>query len=115
MEDLTSISDKLLELEGFAAAGLLNDQGVCLHVIGPERRKLEASAAHCATLWRAKRELLAAMRLGEKVDDVLLLIDGYCQILRPWRGEPALFLYVLFARSGNNPAMLRLALASVFQ
>lgn len=114
MKDLTNLTDKLLNLEGFAAAGLLNDRGVCLHAIGTQQRKIEASAIQCATLWRAKQEVLAAMRLSDKVEDVLLLINGYCQILRPWNNDHTLFLYVLFERSSNNPAMLRRALASLF-
>ena len=62
---------------------------------------------------RAKRKTMSNLSLKDTLEDLLITLGKQYHLIRPLRGRPTLFFYVVLDRPRANLAMARIALADV--
>ena len=105
--------EHLRELDGCTAACLLDtESGVVLGAQGEGNVDLQIAAAGYAELYRREVATLAALKLDDHLEDVLITLDGQYHILRSIAVRPSLCIYVIIDRLAGNLGMARFALAA---
>ena len=74
---------------------------------------LEVAAAGNTEVVRAKRKTMAALKLNDTVEDILITLKTAYHLIRPLSSNDALFIYLVLDKSRGNLAMARHVLASV--
>lgn len=101
-------------LEGFVGACLADSESeAVLGQLGGEATgfDLGVAAVGNAAVVRSKRRAMAALRLDDEIEDILVTLGGQYHLIRPLRSRPGLFLYLALERSRSNLALARLGLA----
>jgi CheY-like chemotaxis protein len=103
----------LRSLEGFVGACLADSESeAVLGQLGGEAEGLDLGVAVVgnAAVVRATRRAIAALRLDDEIEDILITLGGQYQLIRPLRSRPGLFLYLALERRCSNLALARLSL-----
>lgn len=99
--------DALNEIDGVIAAALVDSSsGLALATIGAGL-DLELAAAGNTEVIRAKRKVANALKLNDKIEDVLITLGKQYHLLRPLDRNDELFLYLVLDRQKSNLAMAR--------
>jgi len=105
---------KLNSLDGFVGATLVDaDSGMLLGQEGGGGLNLEVAAAGNTEVVRAKRKTMGNLALREQIEDMLITLGKQYHVIRPLRGRPTLFFYVVLDRTRANLAMARITLADI--
>lgn len=105
---------KLNQVDGFVGAAVVDSEsGMLLGSEGGGAINLEVAAAGNTEVVRAKRKTMGNLALKDAIEDILITLGKQYHLIRPLRGRPTLFFYVVLDRSRANLAMARIALADV--
>ena len=104
--------DGLTSLDGFMASVLVDStSGLSLATAGGGL-DLELAAAGNTEVIRAKRKVAEALKLNDKIEDILITLGKQYHLIRPLERNPDIFLYVVLDRAKSNLAMARHTLKS---
>jgi CheY-like chemotaxis protein len=108
----------LRSLEGFVGACLADSESeAVLGQLGGEGGGLDFGVAVVgnAAVVRVQRRTMAALRLDDEIEDILITLGGQYHLIRPLRSRPGLFLYLALERRHSNLALARLSLVDAEQ
>lgn len=115
--DMETALKEAMEIDGAIGVALVDyTSGMSLGTLGGGRYlDLEVAAAGNTEVVRAKMRTLQALNLDEKIDDILITLNGQYHLIRPLtsRAGGGLFLYLALDRERSNLAMARHKLRSV--
>lgn len=104
----------LATVDGFVGAALVDsDSGMLLGKEGGGSLNLEVAAAGNTEVVRAERKTMNSLSLRDAIDDVLITLSKHYHLVRPLKGRPALFFYLVLDRQKANLAMARITLQDV--
>jgi len=109
--DIETSLKEAMEIVGALGVALVDyDSGMALGTLGGGRYlDLEVAAAGNTEVVRAKMRALAALKLDEKIDDILITLTNQYHVIRllQTRSGGGLFLYLAMDREKANLAMAR--------
>jgi CheY-like chemotaxis protein len=109
---LQRLIEALRRLDGYAAAMMVDgDSGL---IVGGDDRapdlELQTAAAGYSELYRIKRDLLAALGVGDEIEDVVITMSSHYHVLHAVAGQPSLLLCVVLDRSSTSLGLARYAI-----
>jgi len=103
-----ALLDGLTSIDGFMASVLVDStSGLSLATAGGGGIDLELAAAGNTEVIRAKRKVAEALKLNDKIEDILITLGKQYHLIRPLERNPDIFLYVVLDRAKSNLAMAR--------
>ncbi len=116
LTDIPRVMAPLLNLGGYLGSSLVDaDSGMCLARDGSVTFDMEKAAACNSEVLRAKRRTVEALGLADEIEDMLITLTSQYHLIRPLRGRPNLFLYLVLDRRYANLAYARLSLVEAEQ
>jgi hypothetical protein len=116
--DIETSLKEAMEIDGALGVALVDyDSGMALGTLGGGRYlDLEVAAAGNTEVVRAKMRALAALKLDEKIDDILITLTKQyhlIRLLKSARSDQGLFLYLVLDRQKANLALARHSLKRI--
>ena len=104
----------LLQADGAMCAAIVDaNSGMMLGAMGGGGPvDLEIAAAGNTEVVRAKRKTMAALKLDDEIEDILISLGKQYHLIRPLSSNDALFIYLVIDKAKGNLAMARLKLSS---
>ena len=114
MADIKQTLADILELDGAMGACIVDsNSGMMLGAMGGGGPvDLEIAAAGNTEVVRAKRKTMAALKLDDEIEDILISLGKQYHLIRPLSSNDALFIYLVIDKAKGNLAMARLKLSS---
>lgn len=102
--DINSLSG----IDGFIGAALVDsDSGMALAKLGGGSIDLDIAASGNTEVVKSKRRVASALKINEKIDDILISLERQYHIIRPLERNETLFLYLVLDRAKSNLALAR--------
>lgn len=104
----------LIELPGFVAAAVVDSESGM--ILASETRgnfDIELASAGNTEVVRAKRRTLSSLKLNEKIEDILISLDGQYHLIRLLNTNERAFIYLALDRGIANLAMARMTMEKV--
>lgn len=97
------------DISGFLGSCLVDsDSGLMLASEGGQGIDLEAAAALNTQVVRAEHEVIAALGLDDRIEDILITMTRQLHFIRPLEATPEVFLYVALDKKTANLGMARM-------
>lgn len=115
MANIQDSLKRLMELDGATGCCVVDsNSGMMLGSTGGSPSfNMEVAAAGNTEVVRAKRKTMAALKLSESIDDILVTLSSQYHLIRPLKNNDALFIYLVLDKSRGNLAMARHMLTTV--
>ena len=114
MANVKESLSQMLQLDGALGACVVDsNSGMMLGAEGGGNVNLEIAAAGNTEVVRAKRKTMAALKLDDVIEDILITLGKQYHLIRPLRGNDALFIYLVLDKARGNLAMARHKLAAI--
>lgn len=114
MANVKESLSQMLQLDGALGACVVDsNSGMMLGAEGGGNVNLEIAAAGNTEVVRAKRKTMAALKLDDHIEDMLITLGKHYHLLRPLSRNDALFIYLVLDKTRGNLAMARLKLAGI--
>lgn len=114
MSNAKDTANKAMQIDGALGVAIVDSSsGMMLAAQGGGPLDLELAAAGNTEVVRAKRKTMAALKLSEAIEDILITLGSQYHIIRPLRSNDALFIYLVLDKSKGNLAMARHQLISL--
>ncbi|MEC9397392.1 MAG: hypothetical protein VYE40_18210 [Myxococcota bacterium] len=103
---------KLEELDGFIAAAIGHaESGMAMGTLGgSDEFDPEIAAAVNSDVIKAKLRGMDALMLSGRLEDVLITLDSQYHLIRLYKKNPMVFIYLALSRKNANLAMARFKL-----
>ena len=99
---------KILQIDGAIGTCVVDsNSGMMLGAEGGGNVDLEVAAAGNTEVVRAKRKTMAALKIEDKIEDILITLGGHYHLIRPLASNQALFISLGLDKSNGNLAMDR--------
>lgn len=117
MADYNQTLAGAMDVEGALGAALVDSSsGMTLATAGsPPNINLDVAAAGNSSVVNAKVRTLTDLGLNEHIEDILITLETQYHIIRMFKREPGVFLYLVLDKNRANLAMARFKLAKVEQ
>ncbi len=103
-EEISSLEN----LQGFLGACIVDaESGMMMASIGGSNLDLEVAAAANTEVVKAKQRAIRELGLNDKIEDILITLDGQYHLIRPLAISPMIFIYLALDRANANLAMAR--------
>lgn len=111
MQDLDQLMSTLQTIKGFIAAAVANaTSGMTMQTSGGNANfDIEVAAAANAEVIKAKLEAMDALGFSgkEHVEDILITLDSQYHLIRLYKKDPSIFIYLALDKSSSNLALAR--------
>lgn len=111
--------EECLEINGAMAAAIVDGaSGMCVATVGQLRgADIDLAAAGNNEVMRSELKLLKLLKLDDGVEDILISIGDWYELIRPMTDKTGegLFVYLALDRSKANLALARIKLRDVEQ
>ena len=104
---------KVLEIDGALATAVVDSSSGMMLGSAGGGVDLEVAAAGNTEVVRSKRKTMAALKLNDSIEDILITLGKHYHLIRPLGTNDALFFYLVLDKSKGNLAMARHKLAAV--
>ncbi|MBU50143.1 MAG: hypothetical protein CL920_15750 [Deltaproteobacteria bacterium] len=106
--------NRAMEINGAIGVALVDFQsGMCLGTAGGGGLNMDLAAAGNTEVVRAKKNVRDKLGLKDKIEDILITLDGQYHLIRMMHNNINVFLYLALDRSRANLAMARIELAAI--
>ena len=107
MSNITESLDSLMTVSGAIVASVVDsNSGMMLGQAGGGIN-LELASAGNTEVVRAKLRTMEALKLNDKIDDILITLGKQYHIICPVNTSPGLFIYFVLDKSKANLALAR--------
>lgn len=115
MANVKEALHQMLQLDGAMGACVVDsNSGMMLGAEGGGGViNLEIAAAGNTEVVRAKRKTMAALKLDDTIEDILITLGKQYHLIRPLSRNEGLFIYLVLDKSRGNLAMARHRLAGI--
>lgn len=104
----------LEKIAGFIGGCLVDsDTGLMIGAVGGGKLDLDMAGAANTTVVKAKLAAIEALKLEDRIEDILITLGKQFHLIRPLEMNPAVFIYVALDRNTANLGMARIQLKSV--
>lgn len=102
----------LESIDGFIGACIVDAESAMTMGLagGSDKLDLETAAAGNSEVVKAKRQTIQMLKLGDRIEDILISLDTQYHLIRPLESNDAVFIYLALDRSKANLAMARVVL-----
>lgn len=111
--NISEILKDLVAIDGFVAVAVADsNSGLTLGKMGGGPSfNVDMAAASNTEVVKAKLRAMKALKLEDKIEDILITLGTQYHLIRPLSDRPEVFLYLAVERSRANLAIARYALA----
>lgn len=114
MAEITESLKKALEIPGALAVALVDyETGMTLGTAEAMSFPIELAAAANTEVMRAKMNAKNALKLSDRIEDILITLTSQYHLIRPLGRHPNLFMYLALNRTQANLALARIKLADI--
>lgn len=115
MANIQDSLKKLMELDGAMGCCVVDsNSGMMLGAEGGSPSlNLEVAAAGNTEVVRSKRKTMAALKLSDSIDDILITLNSQYHLIRPMKSNDALFIYLVLDKQRGNLGMARHILTAI--
>ncbi|MGD8859724.1 MAG: hypothetical protein PVI30_06920 [Myxococcales bacterium] len=112
MADVKTAVNDAAQIDGCLGAALVDfETGLCMGTTGNPGFDLELAAAGNAEVVRAKKKIRDKLGLQDKIEDILISLNGQYHLIR--MVGTTMFFYLVVDRSRGNLAMARKELETI--
>jgi len=104
---------KLMGISGATAAMIVDSESGMILAQAGSGFNLDLAAAGNTEVVRAKRKTMAALKLNDRIEDMLITLGKQFHILRPLVTKENIFIYSVLDKANANLAMARLIISDV--
>ncbi|KNX39526.1 hypothetical protein VV01_15640 [Luteipulveratus halotolerans] len=117
MADYNDTINSAMQVDGALGAALVDSaSGMAMATAGnPPNLDLAVAAAGNSNVVKAKARTMQDLGLEESIEDILITLDSQYHIIRMFRKEPGIFLYLVLDKDRANLAMARFRLSKAEQ
>lgn len=107
--------EELKSIEGFIAAAIAHgESGMAMGSVGGgEAFNIDVAVAANSEVVRAKHKAMKALKIGGKIEDILITLDSQYHLIRPFASNPIVFIYLAVDREKANLGMARFKLSTI--
>lgn len=116
---MASVDEALEELQGIngfiAGAVAHSDSGMALGTLTSGEFNIDVAVATNTEVVQAKLQAIDALELDQKLEDILITLEGQYHLIRPLDQDPEVFIYLALDKEAANLAMARYKLEEMGQ
>jgi predicted regulator of Ras-like GTPase activity (Roadblock/LC7/MglB family) len=114
MADIQESLSSIMDLDGAKGAALVDYQsGMTLGTVGGRDVDMELAGAANTEIVRSNKSVLDKLGLDDKIEDILISLEGEYHLIRIFHENENVFTYVILDRDKANLALARMDLQDI--